>query len=89
MLHDVVEARIVADYRIYVRFDDGVSGEVDVSRLIRFRGVFAPLLSPERFAEFRVNADSGTIEWPNGADIAPETLYEAVGGMSGRPAATH
>jgi hypothetical protein len=88
MLHDVVEARIIADHRVYIRFDDGVAGEVDLAQLLRFEGVFAPLTSKERFAELRVNADTGTIEWPNGADIAPETLYEAVGGASGRPAVT-
>jgi hypothetical protein len=32
MLHDVVEARVVEGYRVYVRFDDGAAGEVDLSR---------------------------------------------------------
>jgi hypothetical protein len=78
MLHDVVEARIVAGHRVFLRFDDGVAGEVDLARLVRFVGVFAPLRDAERFAELRVNPDTGTIAWPNGADIAPETLYEAL-----------
>ncbi|MCX6549628.1 MAG: DUF2442 domain-containing protein [Acidobacteria bacterium] len=78
MLHDVVEARFVAEHRVFVRFDDGLAGELDLARLIRFDGVFAPLQSVERFAALRVNPDTGTIDWPNGADIAPETLYEAL-----------
>jgi hypothetical protein len=78
MLHDVVEARCVADYRVFLRFDDGVAGEVDLARLISFEGVFAPLRTADRFAELRVNPGTGTIEWPNGADVAPETLYDAL-----------
>jgi hypothetical protein len=82
MLRDVVEARPVGGYRVYVRFDDGVAGEVDLAALITFEGVFAPLRALEQFAELQVASDLGTICWPNGADIAPETLYEAV---LGRP----
>lgn len=81
MLHDVVEARAIAGHRVFLRFDDGTSGELDLARLIEFDGIFAPLTSPDRFAELRVNPDTGTISWPNGADIAPETLYEAVRGQ--------
>ena len=78
MLRDVVEARPVDGYRVYIRFDDGVSGEVDLAALITFEGVFASLRDTERFSELRVAPDLGTICWPNGADIAPETLYDAV-----------
>ena len=78
MLPDVVEARPVGGYRVYIRFDDGVAGEVDLAAVINFEGVFAPLRAPEKFAQFHVAPDLGTICWPNGADIAPETLYDAV-----------
>ena len=83
MLRDVVEARPVGGYRVYVRFDDGVAGEVDLAAIINFEGVFAPLRALEKFAEFHVASDLGTICWPNGADIAPETLYDAV--LQGHP----
>jgi hypothetical protein len=78
MLRDVVEARPVDGYRVYIRFDDGVAGEVDLAALITFEGVFASLRDPERFGELRVAPDLGTICWPNGADVAPETLYDAL-----------
>jgi hypothetical protein len=78
MLRDVVEARPVGGYRVYIRFDDGVAGEVDLAAVISFEGVFAPLRAPDKFAEIHVAPDLGTICWPNGADIAPETLYDAV-----------
>jgi len=78
MLRDVVEARPVGGYRVYLRFDDGVAGEVDLAAVISFEGVFAPLRAFDKFVEFEVATDLGTICWPNGADIAPETLYAAV-----------
>ena len=78
MLRDVLEARPVGGYRVYIRFDDGVSGEVDLAAVIDFEGVFAPLRALDKFAELHVAPDLGTICWPNGADIAPETLYDAV-----------
>ena len=78
MLPDVVEARPVGGYRVYIRFDDGVAGEVDLAALITFEGVFAPLRELDKFGELRVAPELGTICWPNGADIAPETLYDAV-----------
>jgi hypothetical protein len=82
MLRDVIEARVTGGYRVFLRFEDGIQGEVDLSTLVVFEGVFAPLRDPARFAELRVAPHSGTIEWPNGADIAPETLYAALVGQT-------
>jgi hypothetical protein len=74
---DVIEVRYVRDYTVWVKFEDGVQGDVDISR--SFKGpVFEPLRDHEYFKQVRVNADLGTIVWPNGADVAPETLYERV-----------
>ena len=58
-----------------VRFEDGVTADVDLSYLLGYGGVFAPLRDPAYFAQLRADADAGTIVWPNDADIAPETLY--------------
>lgn len=69
---DVVEVRPLEGYRLYLRFEDGVEGEVD--------GVFAPLQNPDRFAEVRVVADRGTVGWPNGADLDSDVLYARVTG---------
>jgi hypothetical protein len=74
---DVVEVRYVREYILWIAFDDGTRGEVDISR--SFRGpVFEPLRDIEYFKQVRVNPEIGTIVWPNGADVAPETLYERV-----------
>ena len=75
MLVNVVDAHVIAGHRIYLRFEDGLDGELDLFPLIPFEGVFAHLRDPLRFAELGVNHDLGTICWPNGADLAPETLY--------------
>ena len=82
MLIDVTKARVVENHRLYVRFADGVAGEVDLDGFVRWEGVFAPLRDPVRFAEVRVDAELGTVVWPNGADLDPDVLYAAV---SGRP----
>lgn len=60
----------------HVEFDDGTSGEVDFAEYIGRGPVFEPLRDPAFFQQASVQ--NGTIGWPNGADIAPETLYEKV-----------
>ncbi len=76
-MNDVVEVRYVRDYTVWLRFQDGTSGEVDLRRSLR-GPVFEPLLDLEYFKQVRVAPEIGTIVWPNGADIAPETLFERV-----------
>lgn len=84
MLRDVIEVRPLEGYRVFMRFDDGVQGELDLEPLLSpFDGVFEPLRELARFREVFVD-NGGTIAWPNGADLAPEVLYSKV---SGRPLA--
>jgi hypothetical protein len=82
MLKDIVEAHPLGGYRVHLRFEDGLEGELDLGRLIPFRGVFAPLADESEFARLTVDPDSGTIVWPNGADLDPDVLYAE---LSGRP----
>ena len=70
----VVEARYIAAYRVWLRFDDGLEGEVDLESVLR-GPVFEPLKDPAYFAQFSVD---WTLTWPNGADLAPESLYARV-----------
>lgn len=74
-MYDVVEVRPLKGYRLRLRFADGASGIVDVSSRVPFKRVFAPLRDPEYFRRVRVNADLGTVVWPNGADLDPVVLY--------------
>jgi hypothetical protein len=77
-LHDVEEVQHRGGYRLYLRFDDGVEGEIDLAEVFPFDGVFAALKDVREFAKVGLYPDGATICWPNGADVAPETLYEAV-----------
>ncbi len=80
MLKDIVEVRPLDGYRLFLRFEDGAEGEVDLAKMIRFEGVFAPLMDRGKFLQVRVNEELGTICWPNGADLDPDVLYSAVTG---------
>jgi len=71
----VVRAEHRGAFRIYLTFNDGSTGVVDFSRWLQ-GPAFAPLRDPAYFAQFTV--DGGTVAWPNGADVAPETLYDEV-----------
>jgi hypothetical protein len=70
----VTGVEVVGDHRLRLRFEDGAEGDVDFSRL-SWRGIFEPLADPAYFASVALDAELGTIVWPNGADIAPETLH--------------
>ena len=72
---DLVEARYLHDYTVWLKFEDGTAGEVDLRGELH-GPVFEPLRDLEYFRHFTVSADLGTISWPNGADFAPEFLYE-------------
>ena len=80
MLKDVIDVRVMDDYQLHLRFEDGVQGAVDVADLVPFTGVFAPLRSQDYFRRVRVDAELGTIYWPNGADLDPDVLYSLVTG---------
>ena len=81
MLKDIVAAEALPGHRLRLRFEDGVEGEVDIGRLVRFEGVLAALADPAQFAAVRVDPETGTVVWPNGADLDPDVLYAAVTGV--------
>ena len=77
MIPKVVEAKYEQGFTIYVRFSDGTEGNVDLSRKLHGE-IFEPLKDITAFREFTIHPDFHTLCWPNGADIAPEFLYEKV-----------
>jgi hypothetical protein len=78
MLYDVVEVEARPNFRVWVRFKDGLEGEADLSDLVG-KGVFRRWRdNPAEFAEVSVDLDSGTIVWPGGLDVAPDRLYSDV-----------
>lgn len=82
VLHDVRSVEVRDGYSLWVVFDDGAEGEVDIERLIRFDGVFTPLRDAGYFRSVRVDPNIGTICWPNGANIDAEILYDIVTGST-------
>lgn len=76
ILKDVTGVEVTGPYRLRLTFDDGTIGEVDFGER-EWRGVFEPLRDPDYFARVMIDPEGGTIAWPNGADMAPEPLYEA------------
>lgn len=71
----VTYVEVLHDFVVRLTFDDGTVGEVDLLPHL-WGPVFEPLrANPDVFAKVRVGADEGTIVWPNGAEVAPETLY--------------
>jgi len=75
MYWDVVEVKSEADYCLFVRFQDGLSGRV------RFRpeeltGVLAPLRDPRFFN--RVFIDQGAVAWPGDIDLAPDAMHRQI-----------
>jgi hypothetical protein len=73
-LNDVIEIEYKSEYCYRVVFDDGVCAIIDFSEYLDGSSVFAPLQDIDYFRKAYI--EGGTIAWPNGADIAPETLYE-------------
>lgn len=75
MIVRVTDAKLVRDFTVWVRFNDGSEGEVDLSAELQ-GPVFEPLRDPKIFAQVRLDPDTHTLVWPNGADLAPEFLHE-------------
>ncbi len=75
----VVKASHIFDFKIEIVFNDGTKGVVDLARYPLKGGVFEPLSNLDYFKKFFI--DLNTLCWPNGADIAPERLYEQVMGQ--------
>lgn len=75
MFLHVREAKYLHDYVIWLRFNNGAEGEIDLKPELEGE-VFGPLRDKELFQRFRVDAEIQTIVWENGADLAPEFLYD-------------
>lgn len=73
-LNDVTQIEYRSGYSFFIAFDDGLSATLDFSEYLHRGPIFAPLREPGFFRQARI--EGGTIAWPNGADVAPETLYE-------------
>jgi hypothetical protein len=77
MDYDILEARYLDGHRVWLRFRDGTSGEIDLKPELEGL-VFEPLQDPAYFQQFVVHPELETLVWPNGADFAPEFLHDNI-----------
>lgn len=73
MFPHVQQAEYRSGYKVWLKFEDGAEGVVDLEPELH-GPVFEPLREPEEFKKFRVHPQAKTLVWPNGADFAPEFL---------------
>lgn len=76
----VTKVRALPEYRLQIEFEDGVAGVLDYSHILP-GPVFQELRDPARFAEVGID-EFGVVCWPNGADLAPDTMYERLKAQS-------
>lgn len=69
-------AEHLSGYSLRLRFEDGRVGVLDLEDQL-WGEMFLPLRDIEQFKDFRIDKRLSTIVWSNGADLAPEFLYEA------------
>ncbi|HEX3599671.1 MAG TPA: DUF2442 domain-containing protein [Lacipirellulaceae bacterium] len=70
----VISVQPLEKYRLAVRFDDGTEGVIEMQDRL-FGPVFEPLQAPAIFRQVFVD-EFGAIAWPNGADLAPDAVYD-------------
>ena len=75
MFIHIREAKYLHDYVIWFRFNNGAEGEFDFQDQL-WGEVFEPLKNKDEFIKFKIDPDMETIVWDNGADFAPEFIYE-------------
>lgn len=73
MFLHIIEAKYIKDYRVWLRFNDGTTGEVDLASELEGT-IFEPLKNVEYFKSFKLRGH--TLSWDNGADFAPEFLRD-------------
>lgn len=74
-MHWVKNATYQNDYKIAIQFEDYTTKLIDLKDCLD-KGIFIPLQELTNFIKFKVNNDTDTIEWENGADLSPDFLYE-------------
>lgn len=75
MIIHVTAVQVIGPSSLAVTFDDGAHRRVNLRREL-YGPIFKPLRDPAYFARAYLDPDSRTVTWPNGADFAPDFLYE-------------
>lgn len=75
MIIHITNVKVVGPHSLELTFDNGVQKQVNL-RSELYGPIFEPLREPLFFAQAFVDPDSRTVTWPNGADFAPDFLYQ-------------
>jgi len=86
MIPDVIEVRPLEGLKLWLRFEDGAEGVVDLAEF-DLPGILQTLKDPEVFAKAYVDPELGTVAWPGGIDLDPLVLYARITGKSPIPGA--
>ncbi|MFN8488632.1 MAG: DUF2442 domain-containing protein [Caldilineaceae bacterium] len=73
-LYRVTDFRIVADYRLWIKFNDGAERTINFEPVL-YGEVFGPLRDLAIFQQIHLDPEARTLVWPTGADFDPETLH--------------
>jgi len=84
MIPDVVEVRPLEGMKLWLRFEDGAEGVVDLAEF-ELPGILETLKDPDLFARAYVDPELGTVAWPGGVDLDPLVLYARITGRSPAP----
>jgi len=76
-MRKIISAEPLQDYRVKIRFSDGLEGIVDLSDLVG-KGVFQSWINQQEFAKVSINDETHTLTWPGGIDLCPDSLYEEI-----------
>lgn len=82
MYYDIVDIKHLGGYKIEIEFADGKKGIVDFNEYIQKGGVFERFKDIKYFRKVHIDSEWKTLCWPEGIDIAPETLYVKATGAS-------
>ena len=77
VMRRIMVAWALPGYRLWVRFSDGVEGEISLADLVG-KGVFASWNDPEEFAKVSIDSEAQTVTWPGGVELCPDSLYEDI-----------
>ena len=75
MIIHITKVKVVGSHSLDLTFDNGVHKRVNLRQEL-YGPIFEPLRDPSYFAKAYVDLDSRTVAWPNGADFAPDFLYQ-------------
>jgi len=75
MIIHIVKVKVVGPHSLDLTFDNGVYKRVNLRQEL-YGPIFEPLRDPSYFAKAYIDTDSRTVSWPNGADFAPDFLYQ-------------